>query len=673
MTEFATSNLRSVVLVGHGGTGKTTLAEALLHGAGMTSRQGKVSDKNTVSDYDVEEKERQISIDLSVLYADTMGKRIYLLDAPGYADFFGAAISGLSAADTALIVVSAMNGVEVGTRKAVAQATKMGRPYAFVINKVDGEHVRIDEVLDSIRTVFGSRAIPINLPDTQGMGVSKVVSVLSPEGSAEYKNELFEAIVETDEELMEKYLGTGELTDEEFAKAFSAAMLQGSVFPVFFTSADKAIGTKELLSFVAQYFPSPADMPGRKGKDKDDNEIMLKYSQTGPFAGQVFRIQTDPFVGKLAYFRVVRGTVNAGATLYNSASNDTFKLAHLYRVQGKDQTEVESATAGEIVVVQRIDTLANSATICDNFNRFYFDPIPYPNPMVSLALEPKSRGDEQKISNAVNRAGEEDPTFRSERTASTNELVITGMGELHLDIILSRMKRRFDLDVVTRLPKIPFLETITGKADGHYRHKKQTGGAGQFGEVYIKVEPNERGQGLNFVDEIVGGVVPRQYIPAVEKGIREAMEQGILANYPVVDITVRLYDGKYHPVDSKEIAFKIAGRSAFQEAFLAAKPMLLEPIVKLSIYVPDRYLGDITGDLTSRRGRILGMDSFGDMQIINANVPLAEIQRYSTELRSTTQGEGYYEMTFSHYDVVPSNIASGIIAKAKAEREENAK
>ncbi len=673
MADFQTKDLRSVVLVGHGSTGKTSIAEALLYNAGMTTRLGSVSAKNTVSDYDVEEKERSISIDLSVLHADTQGKRIYLLDAPGYADFIGSAVSGLWAADVALITVSAVNGVEVGTKKIWKLAEEFGKPRAFVLNKVDGENTRPLEVLENLRSLFGSRVIPVNLPDAAGPAFSKVTNVLDEDGDENYRAELYEAVVEADEELMDKYLDSGELTPEEFARVLGPAMLQGSVYPLFFTAAEKNIGVREMLDFIASYFPSPADMPPRPAKTPDGSDTEVPFDPDGPFAAQVFRIQTDPFVGKLAYFRVVRGSISTGDTVFNSASGETVKLSHLFLVQGKDQKEVPSVSAGEIVVVSRIDSLANSATICDPNAKVVFPDIPYPTPMVSLALEPKSRGDEQKISNAVAKAAEEDPTFRSERTRATNELVISGMGELHLDIILGRMKRRFDLDVVTRLPKIPYLETITGKAEGHHRHKKQTGGAGQFGEVFIRIEPNERGAGLTFLDEIVGGVIPRQFIPAVEKGVREAMDQGILAGFPVVDVIVHLYDGKSHPVDSKEIAFKIAGRTAFQKAFMEAKPMLLEPIMKLRIYVPDRYLGDIMGDLTSRRGRILGTEVFGDMQVINAHVPLAEIQRYSTELRSTTQGEGFYEMEFSHYDVVPSNIAKGIIERAAAEKEKEGK
>ncbi|MFA4986296.1 MAG: elongation factor G [Candidatus Brocadiia bacterium] len=668
MDGFATSDVRSLVLVGHGGTGKTTLSEIMLNKCGMTGRLGRISDRNTVSDYDVEEKDRQISIDLSVMYLDKNGKRIYLLDAPGYADFVGGAVSGLNAADIALVAINCVNGIEVGTKKIWQLAKELGRPRAIIINKVDAEHTHPLEVLAAVRTLYGKRAVPVNLPDDSGPALTRVISVLDPDGDAGYKQELYEAVVESDEALMEKYLETGEVSAEEFKKAFPKAMVAGSVFPVFFTSSEKVVGVEELLNFVTDYFPAPSDIPPRKGMDRNEQPVELAVSPEGHFAAQVFRIQTDPFVGKLAYFRIIRGNVKTGDVANIAGGRDNVKLMHLYLVQGKEQKEVDKATAGDIVVVSRIDGLYNCATLCDPNNTVQLAPFAYPTPMVSRAIEPKARGDEQKISNAIAKSTEEDPTFKAERTASTNELVISGLGDLHLDVIISRMKRRFDLEVNHKMPKIAYLETITGKSDGHYRHKKQTGGAGQFGEVYLKVEPNVRGKGLEFLDEVVGGVIPRQYIPAVEKGVREQMEHGIIAGYPVVDVTVRLYDGKYHPVDSKEIAFKIAGARAFQEAFVAAKPMLLEPIMKVSIYVPDRALGDITGDLTSRRGRILGMDTFGDMQVVNATVPLAEIQRYSTELRSTTQGEGFYESVFSHYDVVPNSIASGIIERAKVDR-----
>ncbi len=652
--------IKSVALLGHANCGKTMLAEALLFKAGVTKRMGTIQDGNTVSDTEPEEKERQASIDSAILHFDWNGTDINLVDTPGYPDFIGQVIPTLRAVDAAIICVSAASGVEVNTRRVWELAEKEGLPRAVVISKMDGENADFDKCVADVQEAFGAQCKPFLVPRGAGAGFEGVDSVLK--GEAGDKDSLMESIVETDEALLERYLEGGEVSDAELESAVSAALTQGTLSPIFCLAAEKDIGVTELADFIVKYVPGPVDrkVPVAEGGD---------VPGAGMFAAQVFKSVTDPFVGKVSFFRVFSGGVGSGETVVNLRTKEKSKLAQLFRVQGKEQEAVDKAAAGDIVCVAKIEDLQLADTIGSGEGNLALAAFTCPEPMVSLAVEPKKRGDEGKIGGSLDKLAQEDPTFKVTRDSRTHEMVVAGMSNLHLDIMLERLKRRFDVEVNTKEPKIPYKETVTKGAQGHYKHKKQTGGRGQYAEVYLRVVPLERGEGFKFGSEVVGGSIPTQYIPAVEKGIRETLVKGIMAGYPIEDVEAIVTDGSYHDVDSSEAAFKIAASRAFREAFMAARPCLLEPVVEMHVSAPLSHMGDITGDLNSRRGRILGIDSHGSGQTINAHVPLGEIMRYSTELRSTTGGEGSYTIEFARYDIVPAQIAEGLV-KNKAQQEE---
>jgi elongation factor G len=665
--------LRNLSLVGHGSTGKTSLTETMLFKAGAIKRRGRVEEGSTVADHDAEEKDRKFSIDSALVHFPWKGKEFQVLDAPGYPDFLGAATATLRAVETAIVVVGAHAGVAVNTRKVWEMAGAEGLARILVVNRIDNENVNIDELLASIRESFGDRCIPVNLPIGQGPSVSGVVSALTPPASApadvkggdpaEWRQSFVEAVVEADDAALEKYLGEGTISDEEFQALIPKALVAGKVFPVLFTSAEKDLGVGELLDFLGAYAPSPAEGVHRKAK-KGEEEVVLEPDPAKPFVAQVFKSVTDPFVGKMTYFRVFSGTIESNTSIFNPRHGRPERIGNLLQVQGKETKNVERVTAGMMAAVAKVENVAIGDTLCPEKTNWHMPPIPFPRSMVSVSVEPKSRADEQKIWGSILKIADEDHTFQPRRDAETHELVITGLSNLHLDVALHRLKRRYQLEVITHVPKIAYRETISRKSEARYRHKKQTGGRGQFGEVAIRIEPQERGKGFEFVDGVVGGSVPNQFIPAVEKGIREILEKGAIKGYRVVDVRVELWDGKDHPVDSSEQAFKTAARMAFRQAMAAAGPVFLEPVMNLEITTPSRFMGDITGDLNSRRGRIQGMDSIGNDQIIKATVPLAEVMTYSTELRSMTGGESSYTMEFSHYDVVPSHMEAKIPSAA---------
>jgi elongation factor G len=674
----------NIALVGHGGSGKTTLAEALLVAAGAVPKAGSVPAGTTASDYDPEEKDRRISISTSLLSFDCRGRSINLLDAPGYPDFVGEAVSAVSAVEAALITVSAPNGIELQTRKSWQRVAEAGLARALVITKLDGENVNFEELLEALRTTFGPGCVPFTLPVGEGPRLTGVFNVFgeappppgtlgSPERA---RQEVLERALEADDALLERYLSEGELSAEEEEQVIRTAVRAGVLVPVFVTAAEKGLGAAELLDLLVRVAPAATEFSQlRRLRREDGSEVPLPTG--GPFLAQVFKVVSDPFVGKLCYLRVWAGGASGSdpLTLVRMGRDgltvqSVGKASQFLRVRGGEQTPVGTTAAGQIVAVAKMEELQVADTLTDGKVRVAFPPLQFPSPMVSLAVTPQSQGDEDRVSSALNRLSEEDRTFTVTRDQETNELVITGMSNLHLDIMLGRMKRRFNVSVTTSPPKIPYRETITTSADAHYRHKKQTGGRGQFGEVDIKLEPMERGTGFEFVDDVFGGAIPNQFIPAVEKGVVETMTRGVLAGYPVVDVRVRLYDGKYHTVDSSEAAFKLAASRAFQEGFQAAKPVLLEPTVTVEATAPPEFMGDIVSDLNSRRGRILGMDTAGSMQVVRALVPLAEVTTYSSELRSRTGGQGSYTIEASGYEVVPQRLAADIIERAKKERSE---
>ena len=684
MAKHKTVDIRNIALLGHGGAGKTLLAEAMLHAGKVTTRLGSVTDGTAVTDFEPDEHERGISINAALAHLDWKGRFIQIVDCPGYADFVGEAVVGLSAAETALLVANAVKGVEIGTRKAWELAEAGGAvARMIVINKCDGEYAKFDETLAALQASFGKACVPLSVPDGEGSAFTRVVSVLDPpadlagdlaERVAKLRNELIETVVSADDALLERYLEDAELSDEEIEAAFRAALASGAVVPVLACAAEKELGVDVLLDAVARFAPDPlaAKRVVREGKGEGDEavETPVELSESGSFLGQVFKIKSDIFVGKLAFIRVLAGSIKGGTQVTIASTGKTAKLPGLLRYQGKEQSDAGEAVAGDIVAVAKLENLTTGETLAAKGTK-PLARVDYPVAMVSLAVEAKSRGDEQKITAALRKLADEDPTFCVERRAQTKELVVSGMGQLHLDVYLGRLKSRFDLEVITRIPKVPYLETITQRAEYvEYTHKKQTGGAGQFARVFINLVPNERGKGYEFVDKIVGGVIDQPFRGSVDKGIRAKMAEGVVAGYPVIDCIVELVDGKTHPVYSKDIAFQIAGREAFKKAVGMAKPVLLEPVVNMEIVVPSRFMGDITGDISGRRGRILGMDTLGEMQVVKAQAPLAEVQRYSTELRALTGGEGFYAVELSHYDPVPSNIAQQIAAAAKREEEE---
>jgi elongation factor G len=678
MSKIATENIRNVALVGHNGTGKTTLTEALLFLGGAIKKKGSVAEKNTVSDFDPDEKETGHSIETGITHFDYAGKRINLLDCPGLPDFAAGAEEGMAACETALIAVSAVAGVEVMTRKLWGMATALEKPKMFVITKMDHERARFDEVVEQLREVFGKAVAPLFLPVGVGKDFKGVINLLDdihncpPELEARAKDlhaSLVETAVSADDAVMERYLSDEKISHEEIAHCFTKGLLNGAVVPVMCVSSEKDIGLKEMLNVIVEEAPTPLQEQFHLRR-KDATKIggfedkILQPSVDGPLYAQVFKSKRDAFVGKLSYLRVYSGSLPSGGMAKSSSALKPDKFAHFLDVQGKDTKEKDGAVCGEIVAVAKNENLNFNDTVTTDDAEWRFPPIPVPMPMQALAIEAKNRNDEAKVAQRLKALAEGDPTFVVEVDPQTHELVIRGMGITHLDLMLHRLKKQ-QIEVVTKPPKIPYRSTIGGTAEVAYTHKKQSGGAGQYGKVQLKIEPN-LGNGFEFVDEIVGGVIPRQYIPSCEKGVLSKMAEGVWHGIPVVDVRVRLNDGKHHEVDSKDIAFQIAARYAFQEAFEKARPQLIEPIVNLEVVIPGKYMGDITGHLSGHRGRISGMDQLGDMQVVKAQVPASEVQNYSAELKAITGGEGFYTVEFSHYDIVPNNIAAPIVAAAKS-------
>lgn len=680
MTPYQTKDIRNIALTGHGASGKTSLVEAMLFRCGVTTRLGSVDDGTSIADYEPEEKERKFTIDAALLPCKWQDKVLNIIDTPGYPDFISQTIGALSAVETAALVISATGGVQVNTRKFWSLAIDKGLACIIIISKLDGENIEFAELINSIKESFGQDCLPLNLPIGCGQGLKGVVDVLQlpkdiPNGilgdvQAAHES-LVEKVVEVDDDVMQKYLEGQEVSTDELKRCLAKAVAGGHMIPILCTSAKKLVGVDELLNTLINFIPDPQCGITREALDVEKNEsVTVEADEKAPFCAQVFKCITDPFVGKLAFFRVFSGTLDGDLSFYNSSIKKNERAGQIFKVLGKEQKAVDRAIAGDIVAMSKVEEIGISDTICSPKRPLSFAPIAFPTPMVSLAVEPKSKGAEQKLSGALTKLSEEDPTFKVTRDIQTNEMVITGTSTLHLDIMLDRLKRRFDVEVSTHEPKIPYKETITAKANAQYKHKKQTGGRGQYGEVFINIEPMPRGEGFEFVNKIVGGRIPGQYIPAVEKGIKETMAKGILSGYPIVDVKVTLYDGSFHTVDSSEAAFKIAASKAFRKGFEEARPVLLEPIVNIEVTIPAEFMGEISGNLTSRRGRILGMDSLGQMQVIKAAIPMAEVTRYETELKSMTGGQGSYTMEFSHYDIVPTHIAQTIIAQAKKEEEE---
>lgn len=704
-------NVRDIALVGHRAAGKTSLADALLFEAHAVPRMGSVDDGTSVSDTDDEEHKHHFTIDTHVLHADHEGKHLNILDAPGYPDFIGAAIEALTAVETAVVVVSAVNGIEVNTRRMFQEAERRGLSRAIVINKLDAEKIEFAALVDNIKATFGKACVLFNVPDQVGPDFSKVFSVLHPEGKAPatcpvdvnaMRSQLLDAVVEADDTLMEKYLTDGNVSDAELDAAVPIALGTGTLIPIFCTSAKKDVGVKELLEAMARYGLSPEFSRKRLCHlqiGANGHMHPVEPTEQCEFLGQVFKVVNDKFVGHLSFIRVMSGKLQHNHNVVNLRSGATLRVGHLLETQGKEHTQVHEAGPGDIVAIAKVEGLDIGDTIAYIANAPQLPPPTFPTPMFGLAIEPKNRGDEQKISMALHKLAEEDPTMRVVHDNQTHELVISGVSQLHLDVIRERLKGRFGVEVISKEPKIPYRETIQGEAAADYRHKKQTGGRGQFAEVHLRLYPlsreitNEAQCGeqfankckfeklrnfhydpaLNFcfIDHTVGGSIPNNFMPAIEKGIKELMERGALAGYRMQDMAVEVHFGKYHEVDSSEAAFKIAGRLAFKKAFLAAMPTLLEPIVKMEITVPAKFTGAVLGDLATRRAHVENQDSLpGDLAVIFARAPLGEVTKYAAQLGGMSQGQGSYSMELSHYEMVPANVRQQIVSRAVLAKDE---
>jgi elongation factor G len=684
MKEYRTEQLRNIALLSHGSAGKTSLAEAMLFNTGVINRLGKVDEGTTVSDYDEEEVRRHISLSTSVVPCEWDGHKVNILDTPGYLDFVGEVKGAVRVADGALILLDAASGVEVGTDLVWGYADEQNLPRLVFINKMDRENANFKRCLDALKDKFEADFIPIQLPigsqdDFEGVvdliAVKAYLGSKAEEGESpaslqdeidNYRLQLIEAAAESEDELIVKYLEGEELTEEEIRRGLKARIADGSVVPVLCGSATANVGVQPLLQAIIKYLPSPADVGALVGTNPaTGEEETLEPNELSPLAVLAFKNLADPYVGKLTYFRVYSGLMESDSRVFNSKSGEMERIGQLYILRGKDQIPTDRVRSGDIGAVAKLGNTSTGDTLCDKGHPIVLTPPIFPRPVFSVAVHPKTKSDLDKMSTTLARLSEEDPTLQVAREPSTNETILSGMGESHVDIAARRLQQKFGVNITTSVPKVPYRETITKIASAQGRHKKQTGGRGQFGDVFIRFEPLPRGSGFEFVDEIRGGAVPSSYIPAVEKGLREIMEKGVLASYPTTDFRAALYDGSFHTVDSSEIAFKLAAHLAFKKGIPEASPVLLEPIMNFTITIPEEFTGDVLGDLNSKRARVQGMDQQRSMAVITAQSPLAEMQRYATDLRSITQGRGIYTMEFSHYEEVPTHVAQKIIEEAK--------
>ncbi|MBP7865196.1 MAG: elongation factor G [Acidobacteria bacterium] len=695
MKVYDTDKIRNLVFIGHGGCGKTSLVSGMLYSTGMTTRLGKVDEGNAVTDFDEDEIARKVSIRSALAYCEHDKHKLNLLDTPGYMAFIQGAREAIRVADTAMVVVDAVSGVEVQTEKVWEFANEAGLPRCVVISKMDRENADFGKVLENVQEVFGRAAVPVQIPVGKEKDFKGVIDLITGKahlykddtGKCETvdvpanlkgefdtrREQLVEFVAESDEDLMTKFFDSGSLDDADLVAGLKKGILSQAIAPVFCASGMLNYGTTQLADAAVRYLPSPLERAVFTATDPKTNEaVERKISADEPVAAYVFRTVADPFAGRISIFKVYSGVMKSDSSLYNVAAETVERIGALQVVQGKNVAPVGEVKAGDIGAVTKLKATLTGHSLSDQSRPVVFSQLKYPEAAISFAIEPKSRGDEEKISIALARMKEEDPMISFLRDPQTKELLVAGSGQLHVEVVVERMKTRYGVDVLLKMPKIPYRETITGKADVQGRHKKQTGGHGQFGDCKVRMEPQPRGAGFSFEDDIFGGAIPKTYIPAVEKGILESAERGYLAGYPVVDFKVSLYDGSYHEVDSSEMAFKIAGSLAFKKAMEVAKPVLLEPIMQVEVHVPEENAGDIMGNLNSRRGRVQGMDSRGKFTVIRAMVPMAEMLTYAPDLTSMTGGRGSYTMEIQGYEIVPSHIQAKIVEAAKKEREEEA-
>lgn len=694
MKEYSPETIRNVAVIGHGGSGKTIFCDAVLLNAGAVTRIGRIEDGTTVSDYHPDEFERQISIGSTLLTCEFGGIKLNMIDTPGYTDFTGDVLSSLRVTDAAVLFLKAMEGVEVGSELVWKYCSSTSKPVLFVINKMDMEYADPERTFQQARERFSHNLVLTQFPVKHGPSFDSIVDVLKQkllvyrgDGSGGYDEEpipgdlrdrasgeresLVEKVAESSETLMTAFFEHGTLTDDELRKGLAAAIAGRQLFPVFFSAGQRNIGVLRIMEFIEEYGPDPrAAGPVIATRGSGGQEVTIEPKPKAEPVAFVFKTLSEQHVGELSLFRVYSGTIVPGMDLVNQHSGRAERINQIYIVRGKDRKEVTSLSAGDIGAVVKLKDTHTNDTLSAKSLGVALPPIMFPDPLITGAIKPKAKGDEDKISNGLRTLHEEDPSFAMKVDLETHETIILGQGEIHLDIMIKRLKQRFGVEVDLTPPRIPYRETIKKKSDVSYRHKKQTGGAGQYGEVYIRMEPKPRGEGYEFVDAIVGGVISNKFIPAVDKGVQEQMNRGVVAGYPIVDLKVTLYDGSQHTVDSNEMAFKMAAQMAFKKAMLEAGPVLLEPIYNLEVTVPDEFMGDVMGDISSRRGKIQGMDSEGPFQVIRAKVPLSELYQYATRLRSITQGRGIYRRSFSHYEEVPHDVMNKIIEEANAQKEE---
>ncbi|MCX6562679.1 MAG: elongation factor G [Candidatus Aminicenantes bacterium] len=689
MKDYSGDRIRNIALIGHGGSGKTSLTAALLFDTGATGRLTRVDKGNTVTDFEPEEVERKISISSAMAFVEWKDHKVNIIDTPGYSNFLWDTKASLRAVDAAAVLVDSVAGVEVGTEKVWEMLEEFGLPRIFVVNKMDRENAHFGRTVESIQQFFGRPAIPLQIPIGEERNFRGVIDLIDQKAyvfekdeSGKYKEEavpaelkaetekrykeLVEMVAENDEKLMEKYLDKGELSVDEVRSGLKRGILSHQLFPIFAASAIQNIGAQTLLDGILAYVPSPLER-GEITALINGQDGLLKPSPDGPFAALIFKTVSDPYTGRISMMRVFSGKVNPDASVTNPNKEVDEKLSGLFFLQGKDQTPAGQAKAGDLVATAKLKVTATGDTLSAKGSGVEIPRIKFPEPSISFAIEPKTRADEDRISLASHRLMEEDPTLSFERDPDTSQLLISGNGELHVRIVTEKLKKRYNVDVELKPPKVSYKETIKGRADVQGRHKKQTGGRGQFGDIWIKMEPLPRGKDFEFEDKIFGGAIPRNFIPSVQKGMEEAKKKGVLAGYPVVDFKVILYDGSYHDVDSSDIAFKIAAQKAFKLAMQAAKPTILEPVMTVEVYTPEAYMGDIMGNLNGRRGKLQGMEQKGHMRILKAVVPMSEMLDFEPSLTSITGGRGSFLMEFSHYEEVPSHLQQKIIADAVKE------
>ncbi|NTW72369.1 MAG: elongation factor G [Eubacteriaceae bacterium] len=694
MKTYPTNKIRNVAIFGHSGSGKTTLTEAMAYNAGIIDRMGRVEDGTTISDYDQEEIKRLISINAVTVPLEYEGHKLNIIDVPGYFDFLGESISSLRVADSAVLVLDALAGVEVGTEKSWEHIAEKNIPAIIVVNKMDRENVKFENVMNNLKEKFGNKVVPFELPYGEGLGFKGVLNVIDMNGrerigdtcvdiqipedlKAEiqpYREMIIESVAQATDELMEKYFEGVELTDEEVHRGLRKGVLEGDLIPVLCTSGTKNTGIETLMNMIIEFFPSPEDTKGEPAKSVKTGEMVIKnYNSADPLSVFVFKTIADPYVGRLSLFKVISGTLTPGLELINTTKNKKEKINHIYVLRGKKQMEIQKMEAGDIGAFSKLADTVTGDTLCDPKDPVIFESIEFPKPVISLGVEPKSKGDEDKIGNGLHKLQEEDRTLHVERNTETKQTLLSGLGEMHIEIITEKLKAKFGVDVTLADPKIPYRETIKKKATAEGKHKKQSGGRGQFGHIFVDFEPiGDTDIDFEFVDKVVGGSVPRNFIPAVEKGLRDCIKEGVLAKFPAVGIKATLFDGSYHAVDSDEMSFKMAASQAYKKGMKDANPVILEPIYKVEITVPEDYMGDIMGDLNKKRGRILGMEPVkGGKQKVIAEAPLSEMFKYATELRSMTQARGDFAMEFARYEELPPMIAEKVIAAANKNENHN--